>query len=219
LQINTAVFYSDYDGFQTPLTVSLGTITAGRFLNLQARVRGVEVETAWSPLNRLQLLANYSYLDTEITEGCCFVDNADPTATAPGAQPRGVFPNGDVSQMLVGNRLPITPQHKWTVGANYTWGFSAGSFTAGGTYTDIGAQQSTIWMNPIYTSPSFGLADVRLLWNDAQNRYTVIGFVKNAFDEIGYGSMTGGTPTPVGVRRSVSLTFPRTYGMELQYRF
>jgi iron complex outermembrane receptor protein len=219
LQVNTAVFYSDYDGFQTPLTVSLGTITAGRFLNLKARVQGVEVETTWSPLDRLQLLASYSYLDTEITEGCCFVDNTDPRATAPGAQPRGVFPNGDISQTLVGNRLPITPEHKWTVGANYTWGFAPGSLTAGGTYTDIGDQQSTIWNNPIYTSPSFALADFRLLWNDAQNRYTVIGFVKNAFDEVGYGSSTGGNPTPVGVRRTVSLTYPRTYGMELQYRF
>lgn len=219
LQVNSAVFYSDYDGFQTPLTVSLGTITAGRFLNLQARVQGVEVETTWSPLDRLQLLASYSYLDTEITEGCCFVDNTDPRATAPGAQPQGVFPNGDISQTLVGNRLPITPEHKWTVGANYTWSFAPGSLTAGGTYTDIGDQQSTIWNNPIYTSPSFALADFRLLWNDTQNRYTVIGFVKNAFDKIGYGSSTGGNPTPVGVRRTVSLTYPRTYGMELQYRF
>lgn len=219
LQVNTAVFYSDYDGFQTPLTVSLGTITAGRFLNLQARVQGVEVEATWAPIDRLQLLASYSYLDAEITEGCCFVDTTDPRATAPGAQPRGVFPNGDISQTLVGNRLPIAPEHKWTVGANYTWSFAAGSLTAGGTYTDIDDQQSTIWMNPIYTAPSFELADFRLLWNDAQNRYTVIGFVKNAFDEIGYGSSTGGSPTPVGVRRSVSLTYPRTYGMELQYRF
>ena len=219
LQVNTAVFYSDYDGFQTPLTVSLGAITASRFLNLKARVQGIEVETSWSPLDRLQLLASYSYLDAEITEGCCFVDTTDPSAAAPGAQPRGLFPNGDTSQTLVGNRLPLSPEHKWTVGANYTWGFAAGSLTAGGTYTDIGDQQSTIWSNPIYTASSYELADFRLLWNDAQNRYTVIGFVKNAFDEIGYGSSTGGPPTPVGVRRAVSLIFPRTYGMELQYRF
>ena len=127
LQVNTAVFYSDYDGFQTPLTVALGTITAGRFLNLQARVQGVEIETTWSPLDRLQLLLSYAYLDSEITQGCCFVDNTDPMATAPGAQPRGVFPDGTISQTLVGNRLPLSPEQKWTVGANYTWSFAAGS--------------------------------------------------------------------------------------------
>ncbi|MGH6610509.1 MAG: TonB-dependent receptor domain-containing protein, partial [Burkholderiaceae bacterium] len=213
------VFYSDYDGFQTPLTVALGTITASSFLNLQARVQGIELETLWSPVGNLELLLNYAYLDTEITDGCCFVDNADPTASAPGAQPRGVFPNGSISQTLVGNRLPITPEHKWTMGANYTWNFVAGSLTAGGTYTDTGDQQSTIWSNPVYTAESFGLADFRLLWNDWQNRYTIIAFAKNAFDELGYGSATGGTPTAVGVRRTVSLTYPKTYGMELQYRF
>jgi iron complex outermembrane receptor protein len=219
LQVNTAVFYSDYDGFQTPLTVALGTITAGRFLNLQARVRGVEIETTWSPLDRLQLMLSYAYLDSEITEGCCFVDNTDPRATAPGAQPRGVFPDGSISQTLVGNRLPLSPEHKWTVGANYSWSFAPGSLTASGLYSDIGDQQATIWSNPIYTAPSFAVADFRLLWNDANSRYTVIGSVKNAFDEVGYGSSSGGTPTPVGVRRQVSLTYPRTYGMELQYRF
>ncbi|MBL8265571.1 TonB-dependent receptor [Steroidobacter sp.] len=219
LQVNTAVFYSDYDGFQTPLTVSLGTITAARFLNLQARVQGVEVEASWSPINRLQLMASYSYLDAKITDGCCFVDNADPTGLTAGARRTSTLPNGDVAQTLVGNRLPLSPKNKWTVGANYTWRFTPGSFTVSGMYTDTGDQQSTIWNNPIYTAPSFEIADFRLLWNDAENRYTVIGFVKNALDEIGYGSSTGSSPTPIGSRRSVSLTYPRTYGMELQYRF
>lgn len=221
LQVNTAVFYTDYDGFQTPLTVSLGTITASRFLNLQARVQGVEVEATWSPVNRLQLLASYSYLDAEITRGCCFVDTTDPRGLAPGARQASLLPNGEVAQSLVGNRMPLAPEHKWTVGANYTWSFAPGSLTASGMYTDIDDQQSTIWTNPIYTAPSFEIADFRLLWNDAENRYTVIGFVKNAFDEVGYGSSTGGSPVPppIGSRRTVSLTYPRTYGMELQYRF
>jgi iron complex outermembrane receptor protein len=86
-------------------------------------------------------------------------------------------------------------------------------------YTDTDDMQTSIWENPAYTAPSFEIADFRLLWNDAQNRYTVIGFVKNAFDEVGYGSVTPSSPTLVGVRREVSLTFPRTYGMELQFRF
>jgi iron complex outermembrane receptor protein len=182
-------------------------------------VQGVEIEATWAPLARLQLLASYSYLDAEITRGCCFVDNADPTGRTAGSQPNSTLPNGDVAQTLVGNRLPLSPEHKWTVGANYSWSFTPGSLTVSGMYTDTDDQQSTIWSNPIYTAPSFAVADFRLLWNDAENRYTVIGFVKNALDEIGYGSSTGGTPTPVGSRRTVSLTFPRTYGMELQYRF
>ena len=59
-----------------------------------------------------------------------------------------------------------------------------------------------------------------MLWNDAQNRYTIIGFVKNAFDEEGYIRSTrlladGGGLAP----RASGLIYPRTYGVEVQFRF
>jgi iron complex outermembrane receptor protein len=218
-QVNTAVFYNDYKDFQAPLTVSLGTITAGTFLNLDAETKGIEIESIWSPIDDLQLFFNYSYLDTEITDGCCFVDTTDPLAQADGAKPVSVDSRGRVSQTLVGNTMPLSPENKWTFGLNYTWRFSPGALTFSGTYTDTDDQQSAVFLNPLYTAPSFEIADFRLLWNDADNRYTLIGFVKNAFDEVGYGSSTAGSPTAVGPRREVSLTFPRTYGMEVQFRF
>jgi iron complex outermembrane receptor protein len=220
LQVNTALFYSDYRGFQTPLTVALGSITGSRFLNLDAEVYGAEVESQWSPVENLQLLLNYAYLHAEVTDGCCFVDTPDPRAQAAGARPTGpALANGSQPQTLVGNRLPLSPKHKVTVGATYTWRFDAGSLTASGTYTWTDDQQSTVFANPVYTSPSFDIADFRLLWKDIDNRYTVIGFVKNAFDEVGYQNVTAGSPTAVGPRQTVILNFPRTYGVELQYRF
>jgi iron complex outermembrane receptor protein len=220
MQVNTALFFSDYKGFQTPLTVALGNITGSRFLNLDAEVWGAEVEAQWSPIDNLQLLLNYAYLNTEVTEGCCFVDTPDPRAQAPGARPFGPpLANGNQPQTLVGNSLPLAPEHKVTVGATYTWNFGAGDLTASGTYTWTDDQQSTIFANPGYTSPAFEIADIRLLWRDADDRYTLIGYVKNAFDEVGYQNTTLGSPTAVGPRQTVILNFPRTYGVELQYRF
>ncbi len=60
-----------------------------------------------------------------------------------------------------------------------------------------------------------------MLWRDAGSRYTMIGFVKNVTDEVGFGSSVASPTglTAVGARRQVSLIFPRTYGVELQYRF
>ena len=62
---------------------------------------------------------------------------------------------------------------------------------------------------------------MRVLWRDADRRYTVIGFVKNVTDEVGFGSSVPSPTalTAVGARRQVSLIYPRTYGLELQYRF
>jgi iron complex outermembrane receptor protein len=191
-----------------------GSLFATQFVNLDAEVRGVEVETVWSPVDPLKLFINASYVDSEITRGCCFQDTADPDATAPGAQPV----NGS-AQTLVGNSMPNSPEVKATVGANYTVNFSAGALTFGGTYSYTDDTQSGVFSNPVYIAPSNELVDFRVLWNDAKDRYTVIGFVKNATDEEAYLRASAGSPTAVGVRRSVGLVYPRTYGVELQFRF
>ncbi|WP_309644880.1 TonB-dependent receptor domain-containing protein [Phenylobacterium sp.] len=224
LQVNSALFFSDYKGFQTPLTVVLNSTTGStgsQFLNLDAEVWGFEFEGQWAPIDNLILSGSYAYLNTEIVEGCCFVDTTDPRALQPGARPTGVtLPNGNKPQTLVGNSLPLTPEHKFTLGANYTWQFSPGSLTAGATYTYTGDQQTSIWASPLFTSPSNEIIDARLLWKDADDRFTVIGFVKNLTDEVAYQSSTPTVPSPqIGNRRTVKLNFPRTYGVELQYRF
>ena len=207
---------------QTPLTVALGSITASRFENLDAEVWGVELEALWSPVDNLQLLMNYGYLNTEIKNGCCFVDSGDPFALASGARPVGPpLANGNQPQSLVGNSLPMSPENKFTVGGTYTWEFSPGNLTASATYSYTDDQQSLVFDNPLYTAPSNEIVDFRLLWKEAQDRYTIIAFMKNAFDEVAYQRSVANptTPTAVGTRREVILGIPRTYGLELQYRF
>jgi iron complex outermembrane receptor protein len=81
-----------------------------------------------------------------------------------------------------------------------------------------------VFSNPIARADANEITDFRLLWNDAQNRYSIIGFVKNAFDEVAYIRSSGSSPvyvspTQVGSRRNVGLTYPRTYGAEVQFRF
>ncbi|HEY9236320.1 MAG TPA: TonB-dependent receptor, partial [Phenylobacterium sp.] len=221
LQANAALFYTDYQGFQAPLTAPLGTITASQFLNLDATIWGLELETLWAPIDNLQLMFNYAYLNTELDTGCCFVDTSDPLAQGPGAQPVGSPIGGRVFQSVVGNDLPLSPENKVTLGATYDIHFTPGTLTLGATASYIDPQKSTLFNNPIYWTDSFTTGDLRALWRDAEDRFTVIGFVKNVTDEVGYGS-SGASPagiTAVGVRRSVSLIFPRTYGVEFQYRF
>lgn len=217
-QANIAGYYTDYNGFQAPLTAPLGTITATQFLNLDATIWGVEVEAQWVPIDQLNLGVSYAYLNTELDSGCCFVDTTDPLAKQPGAKPAGTL-GGFVTQSVEGDWLPISPRNKVTAYATYTWDLSRGTLTATGSYTYTGKTQTTIFANPTYTSPSFQTADFRLMWRGEAKKYTIIGFVKNAFDETGYTSSTGTPPSAAGVQRTVTLIFPRTYGVELQYQF
>jgi iron complex outermembrane receptor protein len=70
---------------------------------------------------------------------------------------------------------------------------------------------------------SWNQTDARLLFNDADDRFTVIGYVKNIFEQEGVAGADGTRittgPNTGYVNRTVSYVPPRTYGVELQYRF
>ena len=223
-QLNSSIFYADYKGFQAPLTVVLNPTTGStgtQFLNLDSVNWGVELEAQWAPIDNLQIFGSFAYLSTELQTGCCFVDTADPKALQPGATPTGtVLPNGSKPQSLVGNALPLTPETKLNLGANYTFQLDAGSLTLGATTTYTGDMQTTIFGQSGYTAPSNTLTDLRALYKDADDRYTIIGYVKNVTDETAYQSSGLSSATAIGtLRQTVKLNFPRTYGVELQYRF
>jgi iron complex outermembrane receptor protein len=70
---------------------------------------------------------------------------------------------------------------------------------------------------------SFGQTDFRMLFNERDNRYTIIGYVKNVFDTRGSAGASGDRidtgPNTGFVNQTISYVLPRTYGVELQYRF
>ncbi len=243
-QINGAVFYNDYNDLQLNLQQlnAAGTASANNFVNVDARAYGLELEAIWQPIRNLQINASYGYLNTKITKGCCFYDPADPSALLPSARPSGgtAVTNNVllVFQDLKGSPLYQSPKNKLALNANYTFDFEPGSLTLSGTYTWTDKTIYQPFENPAFSVPSYGTADFRAIWRDAQDRYTVIGFVKNAFDKSGFTS-TGstnptavfGSPNPGLVYNGVTylrqtdvaitrgLIAPRTYGVELQYRF
>jgi len=238
-QVNASAFFNDYKDLQLNLSQlnTAGTAASNNFVNVDAEAYGLELEAIWRPVRALDLSASYGYLHTEITKGCCFYDPADPGALDPKATPSGgsVLSNGTrlVFQTLEGSRIYQSPKHKVALNANYTFDFEPGSLILSATYT---------WTDKTFYQPfksaanrvkAYDTTDFRALWNDADERYTVIAFVKNAFDQSGFTSNGSTTPTAIfdspnpGVGSIVQtrtaivrgLIQPRTYGVELQYRF
>ncbi|MDP1617269.1 TonB-dependent receptor [Phenylobacterium sp.] len=244
LIVNASLYYNDYTDLQLNLQQlnAAGTAAANNFINVDARAYGLELETIWEPSRNLQVSVSYGYLNTEITRGCCFYDPADPSALLPQAQPAGgtAVQNGVllVFQDLEGSRLFQSPEHKVAMNANYTWDFGPGSLIASGTafWTDETIYQP--FDNPAFAVPAYTVADFRLIWRDIEDRYSLIGFVKNAFEEEGFTSTGSTNPTAVfgnpnpglvvggqtylrqtGSAITRGLIQPRTFGLELQYRF
>jgi outer membrane receptor protein involved in Fe transport len=255
LRTNLALFFNDYKGFQFNLGGINPDTGFGESLaiNVDAETYGAELEVIWEPVENLMFSAAYGYLHDEITgPGCsvispgvfssgCFFDTADVAAVAPGAQPvagamvvspGALFPSvTNQSQSLVGNGLPQTPEHKLAVNANYTFHTDLGSVTlsASGFYTD--EVSYGVFENPQYKVDSYSTADFRALFNDDDGRFTVITYVKNAFEEEAFTSngplnpgqryiAGSGVPTaPSAASTERGLIYPRTYGVELQFHF
>lgn len=230
LQVNASLYFQDYRDMQIPLTVlnPATNLNESRFVNMpKSEIAGIEVETTWNPFGRLQIMANYSYLHTKIKDACCFQDPQDPRAEDSQADPAG--PNG--VQNLSGNELPFATPHRFTLNANYTFDFDTGSLTPSFSAVYKSETYYSVF-NRYYNLGKEGTQfDARLLWRDADDKYTIIGFVRNLSNQTLVEGASGsfvpgttgcGTSNPAGCRplnRSWQLNPPRTYGVEVQYRF
>ena len=84
---------------------------------------------------------------------------------------------------------------------------------------------TTIFNDPLTFTPDFAQTDARLIWNDGEGYFTVIGWVRNAFDEEGYDAATAFRRRSLDVTQNNQIyqgytpTLPRMYGVELQVHF
>ena len=217
--LNTSVFFYDYRGAQIPLSVPQPTgPNISQTFNIDSHSTGVEVEGQWQATDALRLLLNYSYLDTKLRAGDkCFADALDSPLTGIGPRPC-VTSLGSPGQSVDGNNVPGSPQNKVAFNAIYTWGFTPGSLSLSASWIWRDTTYSSIFTRREWLAPSYDQTDARLTWEDARGRFTMIGYIRNAFDELGFDSVAAQS-TAGGITRSFSLTPPRQYGFELQYRF
>jgi outer membrane receptor protein involved in Fe transport len=74
LVLNGDFFFYNYTGYQISTIVAKSSVNS----NINARIYGVELESIYSPIDKLTLNANIGYLHTEITGGSV-LDQADLT--------------------------------------------------------------------------------------------------------------------------------------------
>jgi iron complex outermembrane receptor protein len=159
------------------------------------------------------------------------------------------LPNGGFQRVqdLSGSNLPNAPRNKIAVAGNYTWVFDTGSITANISYAWRDKAYGAIFTRWYYEAPSWDQWDARALWKNSNDKYEVIAYIKNIFNKTGYdqgatatllngavsavypANPAGLTCSPVvaagvqncvqGIRKDYYTTPPRTYGIELRYKF
>ena len=271
-QANMALFYETYTNAQIPITVAS---TAGGLAQAQSifynipksLTQGFELETVWQPIDHLQILANYSYLDAHVVESMGVIDPADPAALDKAARPiitqaaclaavgtagacstdvyttgvaNGGFQRG---QNLSGSNLPNAPKNKISLNVNYTMDLAGGSLTPSVSYVWRDKQYGSIFNRSYYQAPSYDQWDLRATWKSESKKLAVVGFIRNLTNTVGYeggggagrrngtvpayttGTIPAGgnalTAVPIiqGIATTYTITPPRTFGVELQYKF
>jgi iron complex outermembrane receptor protein len=234
-QYSLAFYEYRYHDAQVPVSVNNGTITNLIFFNIPESVsRGIEVQADWAPVANLELNFSYAFNDSEIRSGCrvvggtptgaCFVDTLDPLAVAAGARPVAAL-GGSVVQSVEGNPLPQASRNRVAFNATYVWTFETGSLAVSGSYAWRDAAYAGIFERDYNRAPAWDQVDLRATWRSPDERYSVVGYVRNLFDTVGYSAAVEGSGTYnrsalVSGRNSVfELTPPRTLGVEFRYRY
>ena len=70
--------------------------------------------------------------------------------------------------------------------ATYTWEIDAGSLSPSVSYIWRDKQYGSIFQRFYNEAPSWSQVDARVTWKDKDNKYSVIAYVKNLFDDLGY---------------------------------
>jgi iron complex outermembrane receptor protein len=155
--------------------------------------------------------------------------------------PNGGFQRG---QDLHDQNLPNAPKNKISVNVNYTWELPGGSLTPSVSYVWRDSQYGSIFNRTFYKSPSYDQWDARATWKSEDKKYSIIAFIRNIGDTVGYeggaavvtrragvvpahvagitppgGTAATSVPIVQGIASSYTITPPRTFGIELQYRF
>ncbi len=249
--IDIAAFYYDYEKLQLPISIANGGVTQSEFVNVPKSVsEGIEFEGNWSPVTDLLLTFTYSFDYSAFETGCtgtvtggvltpapgslCVIDTNDPQAVAPGAKPfPGQTPGATRDQSVKGNELPNAPENKLAFNAAYTWHFEPGSLTLSGSYVWRDKQDGTFFDRSYDNAPAWDDFDFRALWKGPNDKYEVIGYIKNAFNSLQYETGGGGagllgnatssqatvSPQSLDGVNVNTLAPPRTYGIELRYKF
>ena len=224
---NLAAFWTDISDYQATVTNGQLGVLRGYLANAEAvRTRGVELDTAFRPTERLNLYANAAYTDAKYVR---FVDAPCPpelsggTTAAAGQSPSAPGTPGGISPSacdVSGQRLPGISKWAFSYGAEYALPARIGT-TDGNAYLGVdGSYRSRFSSNP---SPSaytyidgYSLANFRLGYR-ADAGWNAFLWLRNAFDQDYYellATQSGNTGLIVGQPGD-----PRTYGVTISASF
>ena len=198
LQLNGALFHSDYDDKQIlgkVLDPFLGPLL--RLVNVpNSRIDGAEMQVVWAPTNRLTVTAGASYIQSEILD---HFTNYDP---------------GGALRDFDGESFPNTPELQFVADVNYRHPLTdALDLTLGGNVTYEGETNSQLGELDRLHVDAYTLVDLRAGIEARNGAWRLTAWGRNVGDT--YYWTTGNANLDTTVRFA---GMPATYGITLALR-
>ncbi len=226
VQLDLVAYQIDWEDIQVASQVNgvSGLVNGG-----EATSRGVEASLLWRPAAGLTIGLNGAYNDSELDEDFPpIVVPLDPDL------PGGV---AEINTGLAGDRMPYVPDLTLSATVDYYWSLSNGwSAGVGGGFRWVDdrtnattereviaiAEPRTVLQTTItepLTIDGYGALD--LYASLSNGPWTLRGYVRNAADKRAYSTMTDITGVLTGVTSHLAAApiQPRTFGVEVDYRF
>ncbi|UAK26603.1 TonB-dependent receptor [Sphingomonas nostoxanthinifaciens] len=224
--INVAAFWTDIDDYQATVTNGQLGVLRGYLANAgKVRTRGVEVDAAVRPTNRLNLYFNGAFTDAKyihFRDAPCPPELSGGT-TATAAIPASPAGTGTVSPAncdISGQWLPGVSRWAASYGAEYDLP-ATGVGLPGEFYLGYdGSYRSKFSSNPsrsLYTDVNgYALGNIRVGYREG-GRWNLFGWVRNVWNQNYYellATQSGSTGLVVGQPGD-----PRTFGFTVSHSF
>jgi iron complex outermembrane receptor protein len=155
-------------------------------------------------------------------KGQCIQDTEDPDAIAPGANTTGC-PAGSGLQNLTGQYVPQAAPQKLSVTAVYKIPLETGTLSVSGAFIYKAGQYGAPFNRSFNYAPGYTQANLRLMYQDAKDRFTLILFCDNLYNTLAMDTAIGIPVTNPGpgqvVDKLASYIAPRTFGGEIWVKF
>ena len=225
VQLNASVYHYDYEGVHLQYSVSSFTGVSTSVRNAPGAVTiGGEIEALWLATDNLTIGATFSYTDAKydgellepVTGTTGVVDANNPYA------PASLYSTAERNFPIDDEPLPRVPKEKFTGWAEYVMNMGDNgklTFLTSVAYTgEFQAAGRPVPEGPLSLAPEYVRWDARVTWNNADEQWTVSGFVNNITNDLGIrNQFTYGQDQ--GQRRVVEPTNPRMAGLEIHYKF
>ncbi len=216
MQVNSAVYYYDYKDVHTPAASpsAYGGYSIGTFAVPAAEMIGFDTDVLWLVNQRITLGATVSYTHSEYTDNYSVIDIYNAQI------PSSLFDNTQTPIDIKGNQMVRVPEYKFDAYAQYALPLSGdkGTVTFLADYSWIDKVYFNVFAEETDKADAYSRVDARISWLSASEAWNVSAFCNNVFDDIGIRQVEAYEEED-NFRRAGTLTNPRTYGLEVLFKF